>query len=1677
MIRWCLTIPILLLEIQANGENVTTNESNSTSNYSIFFSTTSTQTKSPSSLGAAPLDSTIYDDSIPLEDLTPGPNIKHEEPEEDDSERPYSMDDNLDDTTTLCVCEQAIVLYSLNSSTQFQNDKVEYLAKTLTRKIADKVLNESLVLSRMVDLPKDADRCDALRNSMEQAPGNLVINIDPGTDQTCRISKRLVMQTPLIEFNAFAPNDSENWFVTFQSKSTYLKYQLQNIHGNDDMEIITFLIKATCAPTLGRSNLSEEYSRLQWSEVEARYTASLPAYGVIAGVATCMTITGFWMCGVFIYRTIENAELKEQRAIRLYIAELVKKEHEREEQEERARLAEMIKNYKKPAATQTNPSNIPSSNVNLYCFRLMAPKKDGTPSRKAAVSTPKSESRVTRSRAKVSAPCEPTSIQKKTDEIVGRLQKMLETTSGLLELWSEQQEKFHQCVQERKTNFWGLIDTVNMKKNLWPFEEFSRLLTRNQLTLFEEVYNSFISQSMVAIVAICANDKAKRDMFLQVGEHLMAISILNGDIYPALRVLSRMMKLEFNFRTVLATMGMYISLDIGDYFVYDQLKSVPQKQTTETLLQWQRSMEFWAKSLRRPNYDASLVREIQNELLLIQKENSLTFYTSYAKICLRQALVNESKKPNADISKTSDTLMNLHRIYDSCYGCVSAVFPESVNGEGLIGLLERKPDARSFHLLESVVYAHAFMEAGCDLVMGLVDAGLTREAESRALVNLGLSLSTCFSYRVYRALNLYYWPKWRITTDRPHLEPMLEWFQQLRMPRSSSSHQTKADPEAEVITELQNIDINTGFVSYKYQYIPKPTKSPEAHTIRCKCTFCVLRTNQLRYTLTELRSERSSADFLCSGLSKMAADTVLKAFGERISSLTQERKLVEDEWTDSVMKPFVPLKLLRVPMYLLNDFIKSTNASNLGPLERNNIISTVLRAFEESPSNKTVLRSIFLLFRHSRRPNPPPFGFKWLKNKESSRIDDKVFEIDGKIFESYTEMKEFRHLLYREWRFEVSTYLAANCECLLKALRPAHVALYFSESMSIALRASMRRKLHRKLEYENMKRDTLAEYDPYPLGFIEDSNDIMNKHRALPTDTTIIQLSFDSNDILWLIRYNPAQEEIFSIPLRHVPSAGSLDVNPKEADKYLSKLREVLTQSDRSTRLNSDPKSFWANRHELEKSFQRDTLAEYDPYPLGFIEDSNDIMNKHRALPTDTTIIQLSFDSNDILWLIRYNPAQEEIFSIPLRHVPSAGSLDVNPKEADKYLSKLREVLTQSDRSTRLNSDPKSFWANRHELEKSFQIAMFGLENEWIDYFAPLFKPISTRSTSHPQFRSAMKGFMLCGYSQTVAMLLTLGVFHSKDEESFRTLAEVLTERISPFTSKKQPDSTTVLQLYKKHRPRLTAVCKELSEEDSFLFLSVPGSISFIPWEAMKVFENVLVSRIASLQIFDVLKARHKKLPTPIDLRNSYYVLNPSGDLVKTEERFKTILNNSSWTGMTGAPPPKGSVLTTLEHKDIYMYVGHGNGLKYAGTTSELQKTECKASCILMGCSSVEILDEGRGYDGRALLYDLVVAHCPCVVGCLYMVTDGEIDAVFMEMLRYLNQNREEEKTESGRYRLLLRAVKHARGSCRLKMLTGHAVVCYGLPTSTENPDPQIASSIPASTHNFLKTKVERIAV
>lgn len=42
------------------------------------------------------------------------------------------------------------------------------------------------------------------------------------------------------------------------------------------------------------------------------------------------------------------------------------------------------------------------------------------------------------------------------------------------------------------------------------------------------------------------------------------------------------------------------------------------------------------------------------------------------------------------------------------------------------------------------------------------------------------------------------------------------------------------------------------------------------------------------------------------------------------------------------------------------------------------------------------------------------------------------------------------------------------------------------------------------------------------------------------------------------------------------------------------------------------------------------------------------------------------------------------------------------------------------------------------------------------------------------------------------------------------------------------------------------------------------------------------------------------QIPKPVDGRNSYYVLNPGGDLDKTQERLSAFMQRFQWRGVVG---------------------------------------------------------------------------------------------------------------------------------------------------------------------------------
>jgi separase len=167
---------------------------------------------------------------------------------------------------------------------------------------------------------------------------------------------------------------------------------------------------------------------------------------------------------------------------------------------------------------------------------------------------------------------------------------------------------------------------------------------------------------------------------------------------------------------------------------------------------------------------------------------------------------------------------------------------------------------------------------------------------------------------------------------------------------------------------------------------------------------------------------------------------------------------------------------------------------------------------------------------------------------------------------------------------------------------------------------------------------------------------------------------------------------------------------------------------------------------------------------------------------------------------------------------------------------------------------------------------------------------------------------------------------------------------------------------------------------------------------------------------------------------DAYYVLNPGGDLARTQATFETAFAEPPWEGVAGRPPPTDAVREAVQRRDLYVYCGHGDGGQYL-PAGELERLPRCSAALLMGCSSGALRAHGRfAPSGMALSY--LRARCPALVANLWDVTDGDVDRLCQALLIRSTRN-------GGS---LLAAVAAARPACRLSFLTGAAAVCYGVP-------------------------------
>jgi len=511
-----------------------------------------------------------------------------------------------------------------------------------------------------------------------------------------------------------------------------------------------------------------------------------------------------------------------------------------------------------------------------------------------------------------------------------------------------------------------------------------------------------------------------------------------------------------------------------------------------------------------------------------------------------------------------------------------------------------------------------------------------------------------------------------------------------------------------------------------------------------------------------------------------------------------------------------------------------------------------------------------------------------------------------------------------------------------------------------------------------------------------------------------------------------------------------------------SATRMQETEHIQSQRLLSALKKDDALEDQLESLKISEKRAKLAVFPSGYFDGSQSFKAFIEEFPSDITVLQFSFDVNDILWLVRYHPSHEP-YAIPFCHIASTGV-------GNSLFDRLKRILKESEATTSTKDIVATdFWNKRRELNAEMEKLVSEMQERFFGSLWPLCQPFSPKATQSSKASKVQAEIRNVGFCSAAAMILTHLLDYITNDE-WTELITLMAERersIKKELFDQLKFSTLKIRMGSK---------KKRCEGESYVFLVLPPSLSTIPWECMPVFQNALVSRIPSIFTLKALLVKHVVMPKPVNARNSYYVLNPTGNLPATQERLQGFVSNMKWQGVAGEIPKKDEVMKALKSQDMYVFLGHGSGRKYIGTSREFRNLDCRSVCLLMGCSSVEIMDEGRNFDGRSSVYDFMLAHCPCLVGCLWMITDGEADRFFMELMRFcfeelqLEANEQERnrkiaeksiencqktpvkpksevKSSNDAYRFIMRGISKARTACKLPYLTGGSVVSYGLPT------------------------------
>ncbi|CAN8325640.1 unnamed protein product [Cochlearia groenlandica] len=206
------------------------------------------------------------------------------------------------------------------------------------------------------------------------------------------------------------------------------------------------------------------------------------------------------------------------------------------------------------------------------------------------------------------------------------------------------------------------------------------------------------------------------------------------------------------------------------------------------------------------------------------------------------------------------------------------------------------------------------------------------------------------------------------------------------------------------------------------------------------------------------------------------------------------------------------------------------------------------------------------------------------------------------------------------------------------------------------------------------------------------------------------------------------------------------------------------------------------------------------------------------------------------------------------------------------------------------------------------------------------------------------------------------------------------------------------------------------------IILVLDPEVQMLPWENIPILRKQEVYRMPSVgSISAVLKKRRLQGETSrssvasfpvIDPLDSFYLLNPGGDLSDTQVEFESWFRDQNIEGKAGSVPSTEELTEALKNHDLFLYFGHGSGAQYM-SRHEIEKLDNCSATFLMGCSSGSLWLKGC-YIPQGIPLSYLLAGSPAIVANLWDVTDRDIDRFGKALLEAWLKERSDSSSEGG---------------------------------------------------------------